>query len=53
MIANVKVSNIFGNKMVLQRNQKNPIWGTASKGEKIKISFAGERYKTIKIQKYV
>lgn len=25
MIANVKVSNIFGNKMVLQRNQKNPV----------------------------
>ncbi|QVY66010.1 sialate O-acetylesterase [Polaribacter sp. Q13] len=45
--AEVKVANIFGSKMVLQRNQKNPIWGTASIGEKIKISIAGQTYKTV------
>jgi sialate O-acetylesterase len=49
--ATVKVANIFGSKMVLQRNQKNPVWGTAEVGEKIKITFAGQTYKTIANEK--
>jgi sialate O-acetylesterase len=45
--ATVKVANIFGSKMVLQRNQKNPVWGTADVGEKIKITFAGQTHTTV------
>lgn len=45
--AEVKVANIFGDKMVLQRNQHNPVWGTADAGEKISITIAGNVYSTI------
>ncbi|WDE98343.1 sialate O-acetylesterase [Lentisphaera profundi] len=36
--ADIKLPKIFNNKMVIQRNANAPIWGTASPGEKIKIS---------------
>ncbi|MFB6342766.1 sialate O-acetylesterase [Saccharicrinis sp. FJH62] len=44
--ADIKVAKIFGPGMVLQKGLKNPIWGWADKGEKIKIEFAGKTIHT-------
>ena len=33
----VSLPNIFGDHMVLQRDQDNPIWGTASPGEVVSV----------------
>ncbi|WP_111708506.1 sialate O-acetylesterase [Lutibacter citreus] len=46
-VAQVSVSNIFSSHMVLQRNQQNPIWGTASVGEKVTITIDTQKHKTI------
>lgn len=35
--ANVKMPAIFGDHMVLQRDQKLPVWGWASPGEKVSV----------------
>jgi sialate O-acetylesterase len=35
--AKVKLAGIFGDHMVLQQEQKAPIWGTADAGEKVSI----------------
>jgi sialate O-acetylesterase len=43
LCADVKLSNIFTNHMVLQRDQKVPIWGTADAGEVITIEFNGQQ----------
>jgi len=40
--AEVKLPNIIGNDMVLQRDMPVPIWGWADKGEKVTVSFGGE-----------
>lgn len=40
--AAVVLPKILGNGMVLQRNQPVPIWGTAAKGEKVTVRFAGQ-----------
>ncbi len=45
--AEVKVANIFGSRMVLQRNQQNPVWGTGEVGERVSISIAGQSHKTV------
>ncbi|MDP4291173.1 MAG: sialate O-acetylesterase, partial [Bacteroidota bacterium] len=37
--ANVKLASPFGDHMVLQRNKTVPVWGTASPGEKVTITF--------------
>ncbi len=37
--AQVKPANIFGNNMVLQRNKPIPVWGWASPGEKVTVTF--------------
>ena len=42
--AEVKVANIFGSHMVLQRLQQNPVWGTADKGEKVTVSISGQEH---------
>ncbi|MHC4202802.1 MAG: sialate O-acetylesterase, partial [Planctomycetota bacterium] len=42
-VAEVKVASVFGDNMVLQRELPVPVWGTASPGEKITVSFAGQR----------
>jgi sialate O-acetylesterase len=39
----VKVSPLFGNHMVLQRDMQDPIWGAADPGETITVRFAGQR----------
>ncbi|GAF05527.1 sialate O-acetylesterase [Saccharicrinis fermentans] len=45
--AEVKVANIFGSKMVLQRNQANPVWGTAKKTELVTVSINGQKHTAI------
>lgn len=37
--AEVRLPDILGNSMVLQQNQKVPVWGTADAGETVKVSF--------------
>src|SRR5260221_389025 len=39
--ANVKVAGMFGDHMVLQQDQKVPVWGTADAGEKVTGSAGG------------
>lgn len=39
--ADVRCSPLFGEHMVLQRDQPVPIWGEAAPGEKVAVSFAG------------
>ena len=41
--AEVKLSTIFGDNMILQRNVKVPIHGTADPGEKITVQFNGQK----------
>jgi sialate O-acetylesterase len=40
--ANVVLPKILGHNMVLQRNKPVPVWGTAGKGEKVTVTFAGQ-----------
>ena len=37
------VSNVFQTNMVLQRDKPVTIWGWAAPGEKVTVSFAGQR----------
>ncbi len=46
----VRLPTIFGNQMVLQRNQAIPIWGWADKNEKITVEFNMQK-KTVKAGK--
>ena len=41
--AEVKMSNVFGNNMVLQRDLPAPVWGTADAGEEVTVEFAGQK----------
>ena len=43
--ADVKMAGVFGDHMVLQREMKAPIWGTAEPGEKIVIALGPYRTK--------
>ncbi len=36
--ADVKLPNVFGDHMVLQRNQKNKVWGMAAAGEAVTVT---------------
>ena len=44
--AEVNMPLVFSNNMVIQRDLPVPVWGTASPGEKISVSFAGQEVKT-------
>ena len=44
--ADVRLPNVFGDHMVLQREQANPIWGKADSGEKVTVSIDGQTHKT-------
>ena len=44
--ATVKPNTIFNNNMVLQRNMKVPIWGTATADEKVEVQFNGQKQTT-------
>lgn len=43
--ADVKLPNIFGDHMVLQRGQKNKVWGIADAGEAVTVSIDGQSHK--------
>ena len=40
--AEVTLPKIFGDHMVLQREQQNPVWGKAAPGEKVTVSIADQ-----------
>ncbi len=42
--ADVTLPNAFGDHMVLQRGQQNPVWGWADKGEKITVTIGGQSH---------
>ncbi|WP_300669919.1 sialate O-acetylesterase [Soonwooa sp.] len=46
ILAKVKLPILVGDGMVLQRNQKIKIWGTADASEKIKVNFLKHNYTT-------
>ena len=41
--AEVKLHPLFSDSMVLQRDVKVPIWGTAAAGEKVTVEFGGQK----------
>jgi len=45
-LAEVALPAVFGDNMVLQRELPVPVWGTASPGEKVTVSFAGQTVTT-------
>ncbi|HMH33894.1 MAG TPA: hypothetical protein VK543_12735, partial [Puia sp.] len=50
LFANARLPKIFGDNMVLQRNQAIPVWGWADPGEKITIQF-NKQTKSVKTAK--
>lgn len=44
--AEVSLPNIFGDHMVFQREQANPVWGKAAPGEKVSVSIGGQSHAT-------
>src|SRR5437763_1791798 len=40
--ANVSLPNVISDGMVLQQNQKVPVWGKADPGESVTVKFAGQ-----------
>jgi len=44
--ADVRLPAIIGSNMVLQRGHKNPIWGWGEAGEKVTVTFAGQKIET-------
>jgi sialate O-acetylesterase len=46
LFADVKVAKIFNDNMVLQRNKDVPVWGWADKGEKVTVTFNGQKVAT-------
>lgn len=44
--ANVSVTTLFSNSMVLQRNQPVPVWGKGAVNEKVTVSFNGQTKST-------
>ncbi len=44
--ADVQMHNLFCDNMVLQQGMKVPVWGTADPGEKIAVSFNGQKVTT-------
>lgn len=44
--ADVELPAIFGNHMVLQRDQKDPIWGTADPGEEVRVTIGEQTQAT-------
>lgn len=45
--ATIVLPKILGNNMVLQRGKLVPIWGTATAGEKVSVSFNGQQKNTV------
>jgi sialate O-acetylesterase len=47
VLAEVKPASMFTDNMVLQRDIKVPVWGTAAPGEKVAIQFAGQKVEAV------
>jgi sialate O-acetylesterase len=47
VFAEVELPNIFGDKMVLQRNMSAPVWGWADPQEKVTVEFRGKSVSTV------
>lgn len=45
-LAGVSLPSVLSSRMVLQRDRPVPVWGWADAGEKISVSFAGQRKET-------
>jgi sialate O-acetylesterase len=45
--ANIKLPNLVGDHMVLQRNQPIKLWGYGDPAEAVSISFSGKTFKTV------
>ena len=43
LLAEVKLASPFTSHMVLQRDAKVPVWGTAESGETVTVEFAGQK----------
>ena len=43
VLAEVKLSTLFGDNMVLQSNAKDPVWGTADTGEQVRVSVGDQK----------
>ena len=41
-LANISVTTLFSNSMVLQRNQLVPVWGKGANGEQVTVTFNGQ-----------
>jgi len=46
IFANIKLSNLFSDHMVIQRDQPLIVWGTADPGEKIQVVFRDSKLST-------
>ncbi len=44
--ADVSLPNIFGSHMVLQRDQKDPVWGWAEPGEEVTVTIGDQKHTT-------
>jgi sialate O-acetylesterase len=38
---------LFSDNAVLQQGRKVPVWGNASEGEKVSVSFGGQKAETV------
>ena len=47
IFSQLRLANIFGDGMVLQRNDSINIWGWSKSGDKVSVFFQGDEYKTI------
>jgi len=43
LAADLRLSQVFGDHMVLQRDKPVKVWGWAGKGERVTIAFAGQK----------
>ena len=46
LYAELTVAPVFGNSMVLQRNQEIPVWGTAAPNQNVTVQLGDERVQT-------
>lgn len=46
LLADVSLPAIFGDQMVLQQKQSNPVWGWADAGEKVTVTINGQTHST-------
>ena len=49
--SHVRVASVFGDNMVLQRNQKLPVWGTADSGGVLKVKINNQSQNSYDVQK--